>query len=696
MLKMCVALSVWRCVGASIISMMVFGALATSAQAQRMPAMGPSELDSFLVRVMSSPGYSGARLSPSGRYLLYVDEGLHATSEDDVFLYDLDIPGDSGRRRIDVGNHRVNWVDWASEDQFLISISSLRTTVLNFGTRRNPEQMVVMSLPSRVLSIDRATLTRSAVLFEDSPDDDYRNRDLSEITDMLPDDPDHVLMPGYSRRNYNLYRVNLHTGEAEKIENGTRNTIAWFTVNGAAVMKIESSPGRRQSLRFYARTGRRGGWRRLTNIRMRDLFGLRADFEWAGPSDVAGEIFVRARPDDQNFFGIYRYDLAEGVYLHPVAQREDFDIEEGIIDNLTGQYLGYSYHSDRLEFQFHDPELQSHYEAIESFFDGDISVIPTAIGGDRILFFASGPTEPGAYYIYDLVASSIDPVLRTHPSLRGDSLRPSRPIQYEARDGLLISGYLTEPLSGADATTPLIVYPHGGPEVRDSMNFDPVVQYLAALGYSVFQPNYRGSAGYGRAFAESGYRQWGRAMQDDITDGVRWLASEGLADPEAVCIVGFSYGGYAALMGAALTPDTYKCAVAGGSVTDFEGFLDFKDDEDEQVQTYWEELLGNRRQDRDEIAAYSPVNVADQISVPVFLFHGDADEIVPVEQSRDLARAMESAGTQYLYLEDAGVGHNWGTYRRFYENMRNIGAFLNDAMDGSLDTFNLDTPDEEE
>lgn len=667
---------------ATCLAVGLFFSFGTASDAQRIPSMGSGAIEDFLRHVIQAPRYENVRLSPSGRYLLLVEKPQYTSENETVVVYDLDGENGPTGRRVSVGTNRIDWVEWANEDRFLIAIRARNT---RFGIVQSGRRLQLVASQARVLTIDRESLQRVSVLF-DGEDSDFWNPNAAPITDMLPDDRDHVLMSSYDRRNYNLYRVNIETGAAERVERGNSSTVAWFSARGEAVLRVDSSR-RGEHMRFHARTGRNGSWRRVTTVRTLDLFDARANFEWAGPSDTPGEIFVRARPENSEFYGVFRYSLAEDSFLEPVALRSDYDIDRALIGDATGEYLGYGYVADRRHFVFADPDFASRYADIESNFPGDVVVEPVSVGGDRMVLYTSGPTQPGVYYIYDAARDVLDELVAVNADLVADSLQPMQVIRYTARDGVEIRGYLTEPRTGSQATTPLIVMPHGGPEARDEQAFDPVVQYLAAQGYTVFQPNYRGSAGFGRSYAEAGYRQWGRAMQDDVTDGVMWLVETGRANPEQICIVGFSYGGYAALMGAALTPDLYQCAFAGAPVADVDGFLDFKRDGDDEVYEYWIELLGHPREDRAFIRETSPVNLAADMSIPIYLFHGDADQIVPVEQSRVMVEALTEAGSDFVYEEVPGVSHHWGVGRDFIITMRNLADFLEDAMDGRIDTF---------
>ena len=235
-------------------------------------------------------------------------------------------------------------------------------------------------------------------------------------------------------------------------------------------------------------------------------------------------------------------------------------------------------------------------------------------------------------------------------------MAPMRATSYRARDGLEIPAYLSLPAgTGAKPAAPLpaIVMPHGGPGARDFSSFDPLVQLFTSRGYAVLQMNYRGSAGYGSAFQGAGHHQWGQAMQDDVTDGTRWLAAEGFADPRRTCIVGWSYGGYAALMGAVKEPELYACVVSIAGVSDLPDLIASKRNYiNGRIGTA---AIGDLWTDRKSLEANSPVNGADRIRAPVLLAHGTKDRVVQIKQSTDMAKALKRAGKsfQYVELEDA-------------------------------------------
>jgi dipeptidyl aminopeptidase/acylaminoacyl peptidase len=208
----------------------------------------------------------------------------------------------------------------------------------------------------------------------------------------------------------------------------------------------------------------------------------------------------------------------------------------------------------------------------------------------------------------------------------------------------------------------LVVMPHGGPERRDFMTFDVAVQYLAARGYAVFQPNFRGSSGWGKSFAESGYGEWGRKMQSDISDGLKAVVDAGLVDPGRVCIVGASYGGYAALAGVSLTPELYRCAVSTAGISDLKAFVNWRKamyGADSGGYTYWLDAIGDPATAADRLTATSPINLVSSIKAPLLLIHGSDDGIVPLSQSEAMMRALDKAGKPTKLIVFEGEGHSF-------------------------------------
>jgi len=273
-------------------------------------------------------------------------------------------------------------------------------------------------------------------------------------------------------------------------------------------------------------------------------------------------------------------------------------------------------------------------------------------------------------------------VANRRPDVPGASLGFMMGVEYQARDGLTIQTILTVPPDyepQVDPPLPALILPHGGPAHYDRFDFDWMAQYFANRGYAVVQPNFRGSQGFGRAFERAGDGEMGGKMQDDLSDAVGALAEAGLIDSERVCIVGASYGGYAALAGATFTPSLYKCAIAIAPISDLEFWLGNRKrihGRNDWVLSYWEKkILGSQRDERDLISI-SPVNFASDVTAPVLLLHGDKDTVVPIRQSTDMERALTQAGKQVELVKLKGEDHWLSVADTRLQTLREMDRFI--------------------
>jgi dipeptidyl aminopeptidase/acylaminoacyl peptidase len=275
-----------------------------------------------------------------------------------------------------------------------------------------------------------------------------------------------------------------------------------------------------------------------------------------------------------------------------------------------------------------------------------------------MIAYVSSPSHPASFYLMDLTTNKADLVGEEYPGLASAQLGEVRVVSYTARDGTTIPAYLTLPPGGLEKDLPLVVLPHGGPEDRDDFAFDWWPQFIATRGYAVLQPQYRGSTGFGDAFRLAGRKQWGGLMQDDVTDGVKWLINQGVADPHRVCIVGSSYGGYAALAGAAFTPELYACAASINGITNLPELGAYARDHfgsDSFQVGYWRDDIGSPRD--PEVAARSPLNAVENIRSPVMLMYSTDDTVVPPSQSEAMAHALQRNGKDFSLVTLGGDDH---------------------------------------
>jgi dipeptidyl aminopeptidase/acylaminoacyl peptidase len=316
-----------------------------------------------------------------------------------------------------------------------------------------------------------------------------------------------------------------------------------------------------------------------------------------------------------------------------------------IEDRKTGRIIGGVKDIDDSHYVFFDDELQAHWDAVlRAFPDERVDLMSASDDFTKIIVRVFGAKDGFVYALFDWY---------THQALilgqvySGVVPAAVRRVNYRAADGLTIPGYLTVPRGVAEKDLPLIVMPHGGPAVADTPDFDWWAQAFAAQGYAVLQPNYRGSL-LNYRFVAAGFGEWGRKMQTDLSDGVRYLARQGIIDPKRVCIVGGSYGGYAALAGVTLDAGVYRCAISVAGLSDLKRFLKWTDYSighgDSRTQRYWDRFMGVSSSGDPALSAISPIEHVNAVTAPVLLIHGKDDTVVPYEQSDVMADALKHAG----------------------------------------------------
>jgi dipeptidyl aminopeptidase/acylaminoacyl peptidase len=349
----------------------------------------------------------------------------------------------------------------------------------------------------------------------------------------------------------------------------------------------------------------------------------------------------------------------DGSSPRALISDEQRDIGGLIRDPYSQAILGaWSTGSDPQTFWL-DNKARSRADSLKKAFGGkEASLLGRSSDGTRVLVSVATHATPAVYYLIDYTKGKADIVGEEYPALVGATLGEVRELTYKARDGYEIPAFVTLPADAGDKQLPLVVLPHGGPESRDPRAFDWLAQFLASRGYAVLQPQFRGSTGYGEAHRKAGYRQWGRLMQDDVTDGVKALIDQGRVDPKRVCIVGASYGGYAALAGAAFTPELYACAVSINGVSNLPAMLAFEEryaGSESDAVSYWIDHIGPKTS--PDVISKSPSRAAANIRAPVLLLHGVNDSVVPVSQSREMAKALKSLAKPHTLVELLGEDH---------------------------------------
>ena len=331
-----------------------------------------------------------------------------------------------------------------------------------------------------------------------------------------------------------------------------------------------------------------------------------------------------------------------------------------IRDPQDGRLIGhYGLNGDEDRYSFFDPADTRAWNAVSAAFPGSrVSLYSWSLDRRRIVVRVDSPIEGPAYALVDLASREARWLGQEYDGLRTEDIAPRKAIRFKARDGLNLTGYLTTPRGKVAKALPLIVFPHGGPAARDMPGFDWWAQGMASRGYAVLQVNFRGSEGLGDRLLQAGYGQWGRKMQTDLSDGVAWLAGEGTIDPKRVCIVGASYGGYAAMAGAALDPGVYRCAASYAGPTDLRRMLGWSKARGGQAALrYWARFMGAEDGKDPVLEDISPAAQAARVEIPILLIHGRDDSVVPLEQSRLMADAMKKAGKPAELIVLKGEDH---------------------------------------
>ena len=490
------------------------------------------------------------------------------------------------------------------------------------------------------------------------------------IVDSLEEQDDFILI-GMNRRDqrlFDVYRLNLETGELTLLEENPGDIAGWMTDHDGKLRVAVRSDGVNTSLLY--RDKEEEPFRTILTTDFREsvspLFFTFDNKKLYVASNLGRDksaIFV---------FNPESVEHEELLFEHP-----EVDVSALFRSRKRKVITGTGFTTDRFHYHFFDEERAALQRELEEQLPGDEVVVASMSRDEtKVLVYAGSDRTRGTYYFFDRETKDFRKLAELVPWLPKERMAPMKHISYTSRDGLTIRGYLTLPLGKEPKNLPVVIHPHGGPWVRDGWGFDPQVQFLASRGLAVLQMNFRGSTGYGRAFWEAGFKEWGRSMQNDVTDGVHWLIERGIADPQRVGIYGASYGGYAVLAGLAFTPDLYACGVDYVGVSNIFTLL-------ETIPPYWElgrqmlyEQIGDPEKDKELLKAASPVFHADSITAPLFVAQGANDPRVKKAESDQIVEALRSRGIEVEYMVKENEGHGFRNEENRFDFYRAMERFL--------------------
>lgn len=621
----------------------------------------------------SLPDVSKLALSPNGEQISSVVRvSVENTKGTAVQVTNLK----SGQHKLvlftDNKKYDINWVSWKDDKTLLVG--TMYPTKRDFWTglsrsfnKTRETRLIIIDLEK-----DQVLTPFSGVFLNKYK---YMPVFQDNIVDVLPDDPDHILMLlptnqslALGVRSYmGVYKVNFRDQTIRSYQGSEDHIYDWWADRQHRIRAgfYISDDG---TLKIVLKKSPEDKWQEL----------------WPHKQFSEDEVVPLGFGLDPNIFYIRAYHekrlaifkinlMDKNLTRELVFSDPAYDVNGGLVYSpMTNDVIGVTYSANG-GFTFFDPELKKLQASIDKAIPNNKNFIYAfSKNMQTFLMFSNSDVDSGTFYVGHRNPIRLNAVAYRYKQLESALMSPTKRYDYKARDGLAIEAYLTLPKNSVGKKLPTIIFPHGGPIARDDDSFDYWTQYLADKGYAVLQMNFRGSAGQGLEFRNAGLKNWGMEMQNDIEDGARKLIADGIADEHSLCILGASYGGYAALMGAVKTPDFYKCVVSVAGVSNV--FELVKDN-----RAFWrsynvvDEQIGN---DNKHLKEISPVNYAEKIKVPVLLVHGDDDRQVPVKHSTQMRDALLKAGKNVTYLELPNEDHYLTDNENRVATFKSIDSFL--------------------
>lgn len=643
--------ALWACLS-------VFSALSASNSQQLVPIEVYGEL----------PSKTNVVISPSANRLAFRD-----TSKGQDNLLVIDLKAGKPIAKLDVSKQRVDHLYFVNDDKIIIRSSNHQgfvdfygdydvSSASLFNIKNNTiDQMLT---PGRVIDAQLGMGTVIGI----SDDEKWAYMPALLINKADPDLPP-----------YGVVKVNLDDPKRAPriVTRGTRDTKSYFlTQDKEPLARVRyNSESHVHSLQVHED----GSWRTI----YKETKGLPNKTFVAIMPDYKGLLFSQTE-GDSDYRSYYRMELADGAISGPIFAREDASVAR-VITDINKVVQGARYRGFQPSYEFLDPKIDGLFKSIAEAMPNDsIRLVDYTPNWSHLIFRFEGDGMPGDYGMYH--DGSFQYLATSRPNLDPAQMAPVEITSYQARDGLTIPTLLTRPV-GVSKSKPLptVVLPHGGPASYDSKGFDWLAQYFASRGMLVIQPQYRGSIGFGYDHYEKGDGQWGKRMQDDLIDAVNVLVKSGHVDKDNVCIVGASYGGYAALAGVSFSPETFKCAISINGVTDLEELYYKKkrrNDGNSISLRYFSETVvgGDKKVTDDYLQSISPVNFAEQITAPVLLIHGENDEVVEARQSKAMHRSLQwhKKDSELIILE--GEDHYLSSSKTRLQALQAIEAFIQKHM----------------
>jgi len=590
------------------------------------------------------PTFSQARLSPKGTQIAY---SVSLRGRKHVVVQSLQ---GQGRKLIaPPPDWELNNYQWANENILVLSTGSLlnrrefasktyNTRVLSFLVEEG--KYVWLGKPARKGTAASGRGPAQSV------------SQIEQVLDYLPNDQKNILMEldFDLDGNKEVFRVDVKTGRRKVIKKEVNGVQDWYADQSSDVRLGMGYKGVNFDMPYAIFKGENGKWASLKNVKWRDNYSIR------GFSDTPGILYVSGKTA-HGTTGLFKLDISTGQTVEEVFSHETVDFDYVAHDPATGKAVGVAYTDDFQRIKYFEKNFRIVQKSMDRAFKGAVnSIVGRAKDKQLYLIYSESDTNPGHYYLYDRTSKQVHFIAEVREQIDIEQTASTSTLSIPVRDGSEIPAYLTVPNGVEAVNLPTVILPHGGPHARDSAAWDFWAQFYASRGYLVLKPNFRGSTGYGRAFRNKGRHQWGGLMQNDVTDATKWLIAEGKADPDRICIVGASYGGYAALMGVIMEPELYKCAISVNGVTDLPKLK--TGDKNTIGGNVWIKQMGLKDASDKTV---SPFHRIKEVSAPVLLMSSKDDERVPYLMSAAMDKQLRKAKKKSKYVKIDNGGHSMVT-----------------------------------
>lgn len=560
--------------------------------------------------------------------------------------------------KVPVGKNDLNWWHWVNNDWLLIGIGSQRP--LGDGRQIYLRRAISISADAKqnhLLGPSKIGQNADDVLWIAPDGSPYIY--LSLQTSIFSNDQG--FWPAVDR-------INVATGKTHLLVASRQGVLNWYVdAAGNVRVGVKYRDSSRRSWLYY-RDNNSEKFKPVEEVNHKqDEHLLVPELFLADPHKAL------ALDDSSGFETVRQLDLTNMALGDTVFAAPGYDVDAIIPDEAGNALAGVRYVDTRQRVHWFDPKLAKIQAELNKAVGPERWAHIASMSRDHkhLMIDVGAPDRMNLYYSFNVDEGVMQLFANSNEIYGGQPFAPVRTIHYKARDGLEIAAVLTLPRGIPAKNLPLILFPHGGPAARDYEHWDWIAQFLADRGYAVIQPNYRGSTGYGDAFEKKGEGQWGRAMQDDLNDAVDWMVKQGMADPKRVCIVGASYGGYAAMRAAQRDGGRFRCAVSYAGVSNLNAMMGY--DRGFLNHSSRKDWLKKQAPNFSEV---SPINFPEQFSTPILLVHGAKDLRVPVSQSRDMADKLKDAHKVYRYVEQPLGDHHFSRQADRVQFLKELGAFL--------------------